>query len=259
MAEGIVEVKQAAGVEEETPVNEQDWLSCADPGMMLEFLKEQDWLARADATNMLEFLRGKITSRRFRLFASCCCQRIQHLPKYELYRSAIEVSERFADGKATEQELESARQAIGHKWASSAGETLRAAILACHGELLYREHGQMTARDVADAAARAISMRAKKLHRQSEELAEKRAQACLLRDIFGNPFHPVIINPIWRTTNVIGIAQTIYSERRFDDMPILGDALEDAGCDNKDILEHCRSGGEHVRGCWVVDLILGKS
>jgi hypothetical protein len=88
--------------------------------------------------------------------------------------------------------------------------------------------------------------------------AELQAQCNLLRDIFGNPFRPVAVDPSWKTANVIGIAQAIYDERRFGELPILADALEDAGCANADVLGHCRQPGEHVRGCWVVDLILGK-
>src|SRR5581483_3527580 len=80
----------------------------------------------------------------------------------------------------------------------------------------------------------------------------------LLREIFGNPFRPVTVNSTWLTSNVISLAQTIYDERAFDRMPILADALEDAGCTNAEILQHCRQPGEHVRGCWVVDLLLGK-
>jgi hypothetical protein len=79
-----------------------------------------------------------------------------------------------------------------------------------------------------------------------------------LRDIFGNPFRPVTLNPSWRTPTVKQLAEAIYKERAFERMPILADALEDAGCDNADILSHCRGGGEHVRGCWVVDLVLGR-
>jgi hypothetical protein len=87
---------------------------------------------------------------------------------------------------------------------------------------------------------------------------ELRPQADLLRDILGSPFRPVTLNPAWRTSNVTGLAQSIYDDRAFDRLPILADALEDAGCDNADILNHCRQPGVHVRGCWVVDLVLGK-
>jgi hypothetical protein len=84
----------------------------------------------------------------------------------------------------------------------------------------------------------------------------------LLQDIFGNPFRPITIDPSWLTWNdgtVRKIAQAIYEERAFDRMPILADALEEAGCTNADIRNHCRRSGEHVRGCWVVDLLLRKS
>jgi hypothetical protein len=90
----------------------------------------------------------------------------------------------------------------------------------------------------------------------------ERIQADLLREVVGNPFRRVIINSAWLAWNdgtVRRIAQTIYDERAFERMSILADALEDAGCDNADILAHCRGDGEHVRGCWVVDLLLGKN
>jgi hypothetical protein len=87
-------------------------------------------------------------------------------------------------------------------------------------------------------------------------------EAALLRCIFGNPFHLIAVDPSWMTWNdstVVKVAQATYGERAFDRMPILADALEESGCTNQDILAHCRSGGEHVRGCRVVDLVLGKS
>jgi hypothetical protein len=87
---------------------------------------------------------------------------------------------------------------------------------------------------------------------------ESQKQIRLMHCIFGNPFHPVTLEQTWLTTNVTALAQAIYDERAFERMPIIGDALEDAGCDNADILNHCRQPGEHVRGCWVVDLVLGK-
>ncbi|HEY1381779.1 MAG TPA: hypothetical protein VGF55_33580 [Gemmataceae bacterium] len=83
----------------------------------------------------------------------------------------------------------------------------------------------------------------------------------MLRDIFGNPFRPVAVEPAWLAWNhgtVPAIARRVYDERRFEDLPILADALEDAGCTNADLLAHCRGGGPHVRGCWAVDLLLGK-
>lgn len=97
---------------------------------------------------------------------------------------------------------------------------------------------------------------------------EAMAQCQLAHDIFGNPFHPVTIDPAWLAWNngtIVKLAQTIYDERELPSghldtgrLAILADALEDAGCTNADILAHCRSAGPHVRGCWVVDLLLCK-
>jgi hypothetical protein len=83
-------------------------------------------------------------------------------------------------------------------------------------------------------------------------------QSDLLRDIFGNPFRRVSFAPAWRTAPARKLAQAIYDERAFDRLPILADALEEAGCTDAEVLAHCRGGGEHVRGCWPVDLVLGK-
>jgi hypothetical protein len=81
----------------------------------------------------------------------------------------------------------------------------------------------------------------------------------LIQDIFGNPFRPVAFDPAWRTSTAIALVQQMYDSRDFNLMPILGDALQDAGCVSADILDHCRGDGPHVRGCWVVDLVLGKT
>jgi hypothetical protein len=91
--------------------------------------------------------------------------------------------------------------------------------------------------------------------------AERRAQSNLVRDVFGFLLHPAVIPAAWRRRHdglVARLAEAIDEERAFDRLPILGDALEDAGCTYAEMLGHCRNGGEHVRGCWVVDLLLGK-
>ena len=91
-------------------------------------------------------------------------------------------------------------------------------------------------------------------------MEDRRAKGALRysRDIFGNPFRPITFDPSWRTLIAVRLAQTIYDERSFNKMPELGDALERAGCRDEAILNHCREHGEHVRGCWVVDMVLGK-
>jgi hypothetical protein len=78
-----------------------------------------------------------------------------------------------------------------------------------------------------------------------------------LRCAFGNPFRPVDFAP-WRTDTAVVLARQMYESREFGAMPILADALQDAGCANEDVLAHCRGPGPHVRGCWVVDGVLGK-
>ena len=84
---------------------------------------------------------------------------------------------------------------------------------------------------------------------------EERAQCALLRDIFGNPFRPVTFNPTWRTPAVAALARSLYEEGRFEYVSVLGDALEEAGCTDEQILAHCRRPGPHVKGCWVIDLV----
>jgi hypothetical protein len=97
------------------------------------------------------------------------------------------------------------------------------------------------------------------LYQETVEGREERLQQCLLfREIFGNPFRPVAADPAWLTSAVVSLARAIYNDRAFDHMPILADALQDAGCDNPDILDHCRGPGSHVRGCWVVDAVLNQ-
>ena len=89
-------------------------------------------------------------------------------------------------------------------------------------------------------------------------LPQNQEYAMFLRDIFGNPFRPVTLLPEWRTSTVLALATGIYEEKAFDRMPILADALQDSGCTNEDILNHCRSETVHTRGCWCVDLLLSK-
>ncbi|MBN9122462.1 MAG: hypothetical protein J0I06_25515 [Planctomycetes bacterium] len=87
----------------------------------------------------------------------------------------------------------------------------------------------------------------------------KAAQLVLLSEIFGNPFRPVVFDPAWRASDVALLANGIYAERAFDRMPILADALQDAGCDSDELLNHLRdASATHVRGCWALDLVLGK-
>ena len=230
-------------------------------------MTEQEWLEASDLGRMLEFLRGKSNERKMRLFAVACCRRIWHLLIDKRSREAVEVAERYADGGATDEELETASLAAEAVWdadmkrAAKEGKWDRRSRLPYYG---------------ASAAAYNVAIPlgwwgAAPAFRPPNEIAretvpdtgaEGAAQCVLLWDIFGNPFRPVVINPSWLAWNdemVVKLAQAIYDERAFDRLPILADALEEAGCTSEDILGHLRGPGPHVRGCWVVDLCLGKS
>lgn len=99
-----------------------------------------------------------------------------------------------------------------------------------------------------------------RLSRDSDKYREEaNAQSRLLRDVFGNPFHPVAFSNMWRSPPVVALATKMYESRSFDEMPILANALEEAGCANSAVLAHCRDPeGGHIRGCWVTDLVLRK-
>ena len=98
-----------------------------------------------------------------------------------------------------------------------------------------------------------------------EKLAweNRRAGECeVFREVFGNPYRPPIVEKAtrlaWSDTTVTKFAQVVYEQRQFSDFPVLADALEEAGCGNVAVLDHCRQPGEHVLGCWGLDLLLGK-
>jgi hypothetical protein len=91
-----------------------------------------------------------------------------------------------------------------------------------------------------------------------QPLVSKKLLVDTLVDIFGNPFRPVTVDPRWLSETVVALATRIYEERAFAWMPILADALQDAGCEEEQVLMHCREPREHFRGCWVVDMLLGK-
>ncbi|HYT95042.1 MAG TPA: hypothetical protein VEL76_40370 [Gemmataceae bacterium] len=198
--------------------------------------------------------RTKAGRRRLRLFACGCCRLIwDHLPDNQL-RDAVLVAERFAEGQATKDELGAAYDRVA-----------RMRDDAVHPR--ETPLGVRVAIDMAvetahvQALEAAFSMTTTSLPLAGYCGGEKAGEAALcdlLRCIFGNLIHPVAFDPAWRTTTVKQLALGIYDERAFDRMPILADALEDAGCTDPVILDHCRGPGPHVRGCWVLDLLLGK-
>lgn len=111
----------------------------------------------------------------------------------------------------------------------------------------------MTARLAADTAS-SLMWHA----RHGADVEEAAVQADLLRCVAGNPFRVTAFDPAWRTSAVVGVAEAAYEAKAWDRLPILADALQDAGCEAEALLSHLRSGGPRCRGCWVLDLLLGK-
>jgi hypothetical protein len=235
-------------------------------------MTEEEWLACTDPQKMLEFVRDQLSDRKMRLFAVACCRRIWEYLPAERDKTAVEVAERYADGTPpTGVELREINELVTEDTVGCAS------YAAAYAGLPFTDTGILcevirAAGFAADYSARAMSeVIVTGWNAVNEEGTptqvtqgvleiekERTAQSTLLRDILGNPFRSLTLDPSWLTTHVIALAQAIYDDRAFDRMPILADALEEAGCTNQDILTHCRSGGDHVRGCWVVDLVLGK-
>jgi hypothetical protein len=228
-------------------------------------MTEREWAACQDPDRMMKFLPGKATQRQLRLFAVACCRRVWHLLVNEKSRCSVEVAERYADGRATPDELEAVPGGVGY--AHGPKRDAHCAARCC----LY-DYGPDTGAAAGMAAyiARLVAGAAGGIPHPdvippacvAAVASEKKAQAALIRDIFGPlPFRPVTVNPhvlAWNDRLVVRLAQAIYDERRWGNLPLLGDALLDAGCDAEEILAHCRSGGEHVRGCWALDALRGQ-
>lgn len=215
-------------------------------------MTEEEWLACNDAVPMLVFLEGRITRRQGHLFACACCRRIWHLLPDEPCRTGVEIAERMADGLAGQEE-----------WQIHWEEARAKRALGSHTFNAAYHAGYPMPLGARQALASAGATQGRESATQDDEwlagvVAERAAQTVLLRDIFGNPFRPVILDPSWVTPTVTTLAGQMYETRDFAPMPILADALQDAGCEHPDILDHCRGGGPHVRRCWVVDLVLGK-
>jgi hypothetical protein len=223
-------------------------------------MTEADWLACTDPEKMVKLFRARRLEGRLRRFAVECCRRVRYLITEEAFRAAADASEAFADDPRNERStIKAMAQAALEAWryrrqyASSANRyQLRAAdtaIASC----------APTAWGAAVNAMREAARAANRANADSCDTAELRYQAAILRCLFGPlPFRTVTADRVWVTPTVEQLARASDVERSFDLLPILADALEDAGCRDPDILGHLRGGGPHVRGCWVIDLLLGK-
>jgi hypothetical protein len=205
-------------------------------------MTEAEWLSSTDPIVMLAELQrnARASDRKLRLFGVACSRRVW--PWLDaLGRAAVEVAEGYADGLAGPEELRAARLACtsggdSAVWYAAASN----AMIAARNAALSAQAGGHLAREGA-------------------------AQAALLRDLFGDDCSLLApVDVAWlesRGATARQLAQTLYEEQAFDSraMGLLADALEEAGCTDAAILGHCRGGGDHVRGCWVVDVILGKT
>jgi hypothetical protein len=215
-------------------------------------------------------------NRKLRLFAVACARRLNHLSRGVLWQRIgaaefgyrLTVAERVADGGGSVEELHTS-------W--DAGLNCR--VIGAAPAPWRSEHfaeaaaGDACDRDASDAAlwAMLFGQYAADPWAKTDQFGElpegteHHPQVSLLRDVFGNPFLPIALNPAWQTPTVLALAQAAYDHRTLpsghlepDRLAVLADALEEAGCTDANILTHLRQPGEHVRGCWAVDLVLGK-
>lgn len=220
-------------------------------------MTEAEWLACETPSSMLGTLRRIGGTRKARLLMVAACRRGEHLLDDPAYLALLGAVERVADGKLSPASLARYRTncpsvPFGEQqlWEEES-EELDQSNLIKHAVWFS---GDRDARRLEECLEEAVQG----LHRRPVIHEGFREQCQLIRDIYGNPFRLVAFSPEWQTSTVVALAQGIYAERAFDRMPIMADAIEEAGCDDGEILNHCRQAGEHVRGCWVVDLVLGK-
>lgn len=223
-------------------------------------MTESEWLASEDLLGMLECLEaalrgGRLSDRVRRLFAVACARRVWNHLVSDVSRTAVELSEHAADHPVPERDLW-----IANGNADDAVYELNdlpendPRIWAAY-TASYCAHAELDIDTMTDVGFDSGSIG-----------GGDGAVAHRLRDLVGNPFRPVTIDPAWLTPTVATLAQSVYDERIMpsgeldpDRLAVLSDALEEAGCDNADILSHLRSPGPHVRGCWAPDLLLGKT
>jgi hypothetical protein len=240
-------------------------------------MTEAEWLASRWVTGMRRFLtktpgllyKSRVTQnargrRKLRLFGVAVARRAAHLVTDPELLKLIDAAEAFADGTGEIDDLRAIRAASTDSgesvfvmdnrnadWCRYALSDRTPAEFASQAAAILAERDAASAACLHNTAALAIG---------KENMAEEAAvHAELFRDIFGNPFRKVEWEKRWNTSAVKQLARTMYESRDFAAMPVLADALQEAGCDNADVLGHCRGDGPHVRGCWVVDLVLGKA
>ena len=213
-------------------------------------MTEAEWLQSPKPYPMLGFLHGKMDARRMRLFACACCRQVWPVLRDARSRKAVRKLEEFADDLANTRLRRDAynianaaysAMPYGRDGISAAACT---AVCATYPDPFVCVLGNF---DAALSESRGMNT-----------AAIQQLEADLLRDIFGDLFRPITFASEWRTETTVLLARRMYEKCDFSAMPILADALQDAGCDNDEVLNHCRADRVHARGCWVVDAVLGK-
>jgi hypothetical protein len=191
-----------------------------------------------------------LSRRKLRLIACACCRFVwKHLD--DKARQTVAVAERFAEGRAILPELTTAyvhtlcnvASSAALRWDADAARTTVqrvAELLAAQGEAAFAPRA-----DPGEGG-------------QWVTAVEHRGLCDAVRDLVDDPARPAVIRPEWLDEQVRGVAACIDLDGRLGDLPILGDALEEAGCDDARLLEHARRPA-HYRGCWLLDAVIGKS
>ena len=223
-----------------------------------------EWETTADLKAMLAVRQVRNRKRPLRLFAVGCCRQLGKWVSDDTLWDALAACERFADGEIKESGLARWVAAVNRARAAVQDgprkRDQRSREAALH-TIFYTVHNHRCGYTSADGTSN-VPLHTLDDHSgfSAKELARLRVLfPHLLRDVFGNPFRPVQFAKGWRSESAVSLARTAYDTRDFTLLPVLADALEEAGCDHAEVLSHCRGPGPHVRGCWVVDLVLGKS
>jgi hypothetical protein len=234
-------------------------------------MSENEWLGCTDPTPMLSCLRdsGKLSERKARLFAVACGRNVWRWMMDERSRQAVEVCEQYAEGLVGQKALKAVRRKafaaskspVPSSSSGYAAASEHAAIVALNVCMNTKRHDCQV---MASATAGCASSLVAHVLGDAAARTENKAQCDLLRCIFGNPFHSTS-SRAWQTPTVVSLAHAADDERHLPAgtldpirLSVLADALEEAGCTDADMVSHLRGAGPHVRGCWVVDLILGK-
>jgi hypothetical protein len=244
----------------------------------MKLMTDREWDTCSDSAEMLLALPKAGFARKYRLYSCACARRVWHLLQDDAPRKAIESAEAFADNLQDRKALIKARsraRRLADRLEREAQWTRAYAAHAAHhaaGTVVGGENWPAEASNCAlwssKCAVYAAASEAKCGDQSLEdnqryaraEAAERLAQAQLLRDIFGNPFRsPPPMHPFLSTPSILLLAQSIYDNNRFEMLPALTELLVVSGCDNNELLLHFRGSGPHVRGCWALDSVLGKT